>query len=88
MSSIITLEHNFIRNGVLLHRDLQLLWKAPEFRDCRPLLLSLLQHFEVEASAFCGTFFCEPHIFYFHLFLTIGDIQHQSREELDSISPL
>ncbi len=47
MSSIITLQHNFIKNGILRHRDLQLLWKAPELRSCRSLLLSLLQHFEV-----------------------------------------
>jgi hypothetical protein len=47
MSSIITIRHNFGRNGLLKHRDLPHIWKAPEFRHCRPLLLSLLQHFEV-----------------------------------------
>ncbi|KAL6061380.1 Pleckstrin y domain [Balamuthia mandrillaris] len=47
MSSIISLKHNFVRHGILKHRDLQLLWKAPEFRSCKSLLLSLLQHFDI-----------------------------------------
>jgi hypothetical protein len=47
MSSIITIRHSFSRNGLLKHRDLPHIWKAPEFCNCRPLLLSLLQHFEV-----------------------------------------
>ncbi|KAL6060410.1 Myotubularin-like phosphatase domain [Balamuthia mandrillaris] len=48
MSSIITTKHNYAKTGVLMHKVLAQLWRAPDFPlSVHPFLLSLLTKFEI-----------------------------------------
>ena len=48
MSTIITTKHTYVKNGVLDHRNLPMIWRAPNFPPpLHKTLLSLLEKFEI-----------------------------------------
>ncbi|EFA78013.1 leucine-rich repeat-containing protein [Heterostelium album PN500] len=48
LASIITVKHNYTNQGVILHRDLKHIWKAPFYpQELHPHLLTLLEKFEI-----------------------------------------
>mmetsp|Transcript_33003 Transcript_33003/g.82965 ORF Transcript_33003/g.82965 Transcript_33003/m.82965 type:complete len:2143 (+) Transcript_33003:102-6530(+) len=48
MCTIITTKHQFVKDGILKHSALGQIWRAPDFPpDLHPLLLNLLQKFEI-----------------------------------------